>query len=133
MSEHSPQPRRQYEGPAELLHEGTLENNILDPRGMPGGRSVAERLTDQYGPEGVGWGFERERYADQNQVKDELHAPEFRLANEAFKNLLQNGKYELDDGTDMTGKVQRYVREADVVDVVKYPDGTIHEANKKEQ
>lgn len=133
MSERAPQQNRQYEGPAELLQAGIPENNVFDRRGMPGGKSVADKLTTQYGPEGAGWGVERERYADQNQLKDELHAPEFKLATEAFNNALRNKGYKLDDGTEVTGKIQRYVRDPDTVDVVKYPDGAVYEASKKRQ
>jgi hypothetical protein len=114
---------RQFEGPPELIYEHKSKLDVYDRRGMLGGKSVADRLTKDYGEEGTGWGIWKSRYIAENELKDYLHAKEFNPATEAFMNVLRMGKYQLNDGTDMTGKVQRYVRDPDIVDVVLYPDG----------
>jgi hypothetical protein len=124
---------RHFEGPPELLWANKNERDINDRRGMPGGKSPADNLTKQYGERGTGWDLSKQAYMDENLIKDAEHAPEFGLATEAFMNALRHGRYELDDGTDMRGKVQRYVREADTVDVVVYPDGKAHAAKNEQK
>jgi hypothetical protein len=121
---------RQYEGPPELLQEGVNKRDIFTRKDMPGGKSVADAMTERYGEQGVGWDVDSDRYANENELKNELHAPEFNLAQEALRNMLKTGRYELDDGTNVTGKLHSYVREADKVDLIRYPDGKIHEDQK---
>jgi hypothetical protein len=124
------QPHRHYEGPSELIREGISKREIFTTKDMPGGKSVAMAMTERYGEQGVGWDVDSDRYADENQIKDELHAPEFNLAQEALRNLFKKGRYELDDGTKATSKLHSYVREADKVDLIRYPDGRIYEDQK---
>lgn len=119
---------RQYEGPPERYWERINERDLNDRKGMPGGKSPADTLTKKFGERGVGWDFSKQAYIDENQLKDALHAPEFALATEAIMNWLRHGRYELNDGTDVTDKVGRYVRDADTGDVVIYPDGMVYAA-----
>lgn len=130
MMNNPEQPSREYEGPAELLQEGVNKRDIFTRKDMPGGKSVADAMTERYGEQGVGWDVDSDRYAEENQLKDISHEPEFNIAKEGMKNLFNRGKYETDDGLDLTGRVQSFVREADKVDVIKYPDGKIHEDKK---
>jgi len=129
MSEQTP--KRQYEGPARLLQGGDTyyDERMLRERG-PYGKSYAEHLTERYGSEGVGWGFETEQHAQDNELKNTLHEPEFRLATEAFRNWLAGEGYTI-DGKDVTGKVQRFVRNPDRGNVVVYPDGDVYKAKKE--
>jgi hypothetical protein len=131
MSERRPPRNTKYEGPAELIQAGVPENNVFDGKGMPGGRSFADHLTDKYGEEGTGWGIDAEQFASENYIKDELHAVEFDAATQAFNSLTYLGRYALEDGKDVTGKVFRYARQPDKVNVVKYPDGAIHQAEQE--
>ncbi len=124
MSSRRPPLSRSYEGPAELFQPGVLEDTVFDGRSMPGG-SLDTYLTNRYGPEGTGWGIEGDQYADLNELKDVAHEPEFRLAQEALRNLIASGSYALDDGTNVQGRVRSYAREPDMVNVVVYPDGKI--------
>lgn len=126
------QPQRLLEGPARLLTAHIDEASVRSGRGMPGGKSPADRYTETYGQEGIGWDFDTTEHAQANEIKDALHAPEFTLASEAMRNALSYGRYETDDGQDMTGKVQRYTREPDMGNVVVYPDGDFNAQLKKD-
>lgn len=123
MSDQSSQ--RNYEGPARLISDSHNEKMLREEgRGIP--KSFARHLTDAYGPEGKGWGFETDTtHAQDNELRRTLHEPEFLLATEAFRNSLVGRGYKLDDGTDVSGKVQRYVRDPDMGNVVVYPDGDV--------
>lgn len=121
MSENKPQ--RQLEGPARLI-SGRHDERMLreEGRGIP--MSYARYLTRTYGEEGVGWGFETDTtHAQENETNRVLHGVEFALAKEAMDNFLFRGSYELNDGSDMTGKVQRRPRNPDMGNIVVYPDG----------
>jgi hypothetical protein len=125
---------RQYEGPPELFHglEGVHEYEINSRKDMPDGKSVADNLTDQYGERGVGWDTDTTRYDEENQIKDELHAPEFNLAQEGLRNAMAIQKYESNEGVNLEErKIRTFVRESDKVDVVIYPDGKMHKAAQK--
>jgi hypothetical protein len=130
MPEQGPNLTRHYEGPPELISEGINKREVFTRKDMPGGKSVADAMTERYGEQGVGWDVDSDRYADENQLKDISHEPEFNIAQEGIRNLFSRGKYKTDDGIDLTGRVQSFVREADKVDLIKYPDGKIHEDKK---
>jgi hypothetical protein len=74
---------------------------------------------------------ESHQYADLNELKNVTHEPEARLASEALHNWLQTGRYELNGGTPVAGKVHNYVRDPDIVDVVIYPDGKAYAADQQ--
>jgi hypothetical protein len=122
---------RKYEGPAELLYEGVNKRDIFSRKDMPGGQSVADTYTVRYGEQGIGWDIDSDRYAKENQLKDELHAPEFNLAQEGLKNAMAMQRYESKEGINLhERKVRTFVREADKVDILVYPDGKMYEVKK---
>lgn len=80
MAERPTSPELNPEGEQFL---GTYEEyQLYDPRGMPGGKSVSDRLTDEYGPEGQGW--RAEKHLD-SQVAETIGREAYRLAREAGK------------------------------------------------
>jgi hypothetical protein len=120
--------QRQFEGPPELLWDKVNERDLRDPRGMPGGKSPEALLTFKYGEKGVGWDTTGERYKFENSFKRAAHEAGSKVVKEAFDNLQHTGEFILNDGKDMTGRLQRTVPEADTVDVVVYPDGKVYAA-----
>lgn len=121
---------RTIEGPARLISDHHDERMLREEgRGVP--KSYARRLTETYGPEGIGWGFETDTtHAQGNETNRVLHGAEFALATEAMNNYVHHGGYKLDDGADMTGKVQRRPRNPDMGNIVVYPDGDQHYHDK---
>lgn len=131
MSESNPTPKRTYEGPARLISDRHDERMLREEgRGVP--KSFARQLTETYGPEGTGWGFETDTtHAQANEMRQAFESAEFTLATEALRNSLNGRGYILDDGTNVAGKVQRYVRTPDMGNVVVYPDGDVHRTQKE--
>ena len=131
MSEQTPKPKREYEGPARLVSDEHNARMLREKgRGIP--QSYAEHLTQMYGPEGVGWGFETDtNHAQENELSDVAHGVEFALANEALHNFLGGEGYKLDDGQDMRGKVQSRPRPPHKGNIVVYPDGDIYHQDQQ--
>lgn len=122
-------PQRQYEGPARL--SDSLDEKSLREQGKGISKSYASYLTDDFGPEGIGWGFETDTdRAQHNELEKVSHAPEFALGTEALNNAFQGKGYKLNDGTDVTGRVTRYALNPPMGNVVVFPDGDIYNANK---
>lgn len=132
MSETPQSPQRKFEGPAKLLTAYIDEASVYDGRGMPGGKSPAAKYTAQYGEEGVGWGFETDQYAPENELEKAISVPEHTLAVEGIHVALVTGKYETKDGIDLNkANVVPYVQKPDMGNVVVYPDGDHNVAKTK--
>ena len=132
MSEHTPQIQpRQYEGPAELISDNHTAEMLYSSSGMP--KSYADHLTDTYGPEGVGWGFETDTsHKAANEQERALHGIEFNLAQEGLRNAVRGHGYKSNEGIDLTGKVESRAR-TDTGNVVLYPDGKEYYVQKQER
>lgn len=121
---------RHFEGPARLVSNNHDEHMLREEgRGIP--KSYACYLSETYGPEGIGWGFETDTdHAQENELRKALHEPEFLLATEALRNALAGFGYRLNDGTNVTNKIQRNSRPPDTGNVVVYPDGDVYKQKK---
>ncbi|HET7629750.1 MAG TPA: hypothetical protein VFK03_00080, partial [Candidatus Saccharimonadales bacterium] len=78
---------RLYEGPPRKINDvPRREEEIRSYTGMPGGKSYADHLTDQYGQEGQGWEFATDRYDAENKLDSAEAETQFTLAREALAN-----------------------------------------------
>lgn len=134
-----------YQGPAELIRAGVNEHDLRSRNRVT--ESQADMLTRRLGAEGVGWGFDKEPYADTNATNAVGSEVTGAIAKEAHDNAMlaykygetvSNGQvvdaYNLSDGTNVSGKVDRgMIREPNKGNILKYPDGAVYRAAEDER
>jgi hypothetical protein len=74
------------------------KEEVYSHQGMPGGKSYAERLTSEHGPEGIGWRFVTDAYATENEFEETDTKIHHDIAREALRNSGPNKEPVTKDG-----------------------------------
>jgi hypothetical protein len=114
---------RILEGPAERIDPYRDEYTLRSNRGVP--FSLEDILNEAFGPEGKGWGFDTTdpRHAEINELEEVSHGPEFDLVSEGWSNLFARGKFETNDGVDISYRLEAGPIKPNVGNLVVNPDG----------
>jgi len=135
MTNESNQPREYYGPPRKLNDKPRSEESIRSHRGMPGGKSYADNLTDAYGEEGKGWEFATDTYATRNELESVDAGMRHKLAREALNNMQDGFGRVTNDGVPLSSRqIDDYSRTAHPPDgdILVYPDGDQHNAHREE-